>query len=361
MLIYACTSAHGFGHGSRCAAVLGALARLRPHWRLVISTALPAPFLDLAFADVPHERRHCRWDVGVVQADALAVDGEATLAALDELQGQIDTTIEREADWLRRQQGPVLVLADVPPDAVRLAGCIDAPLVWLASFGWDAIYRPMGEAFAPWAERCLRLYRQGDLLLGCPFSLPMPWGLPRVELGITSAPPRHPAGTVRQRLDLPPDRDRCVLISFGGLGLALDPDLLARWPDHCFLGSEPSLAEVANGRWLPPDLRPVDVMPVMGRLITKPGYSSFCEAFAHDVGIHLVRRTGFAEAPVLEEALRRHGRHRLLEQVEFHAGEWQLDRPLLEPVEGPLRLDGALRAAVAIATAAEQGISKSDR
>jgi hypothetical protein len=361
VLIYACVSAHGFGHGSRCAAVLGALARLRPEWRLVLSTALPTPFLDLAFADVPHQRRPCRWDVGVVQADALAVDEPATLAALERLAPGLDATIEQEADWLRRQRQPLLILADVPPDAARLAGRVDAPLLWLASFGWDAIYGPMGEAFAPWAERCLELYRQGDLLLGCPFALPMPWGLPRVELGITSSPPRHPASLVRQRLDLPRDRAACVLISFGGLGLSIDPALLDRWRDHCFVGTDPWLADLPNGRHLPAQLRPVDVMPVTGRLITKPGYSSFCEAMAHGVGIHLVRRAGFAEAPVLEEALQRHGRHRLLEEKAFRAGEWQLDQPLEEPIEGPLRLDGAQRAAAAIIEAAEQGISKSDR
>jgi hypothetical protein len=189
----------------------------------------------------------------------------------------------------------------------------------------------------------------------------MPWGLPRIELGLTSAPPRQPAEVVRQRLDLPADRAACVLISFGGLGLSLDPALLDRWPRHCFVGTDPTLTALANGRCLPADLRPVDVMPVTGRLITKPGYSSFCEAMAHDVGIHLVRRQGFAEAPVLEEALRRHGRHRVLEAEDFRAGEWQLDQPLEEPIEGPLRLDGARRGAAAIVEAAEQGISKSDR
>ena len=34
MLIYACISNHGYGHGSRSAAVLGALRALRPDWRL---------------------------------------------------------------------------------------------------------------------------------------------------------------------------------------------------------------------------------------------------------------------------------------------------------------------------------------
>jgi hypothetical protein len=51
----------------------------------------------------------------------------------------------------------------------------------------------------------------------------------------------------------------------------------------------------------------------------------------------------------------------VLEEEAFRAGAWQLDRPLEDPIDGPLRLDGAVRAAAAIVDAAEQGISKSDR
>ncbi|MEX1324747.1 MAG: hypothetical protein AB1Z21_11250, partial [Synechococcaceae cyanobacterium] len=83
-------------------------------------------------------------------------------------------------------------------------------------------------------------------------------------------------------------------------------------------------------------------------LITKPGYSSFCEAMGHGVGIHLVHRRGFAEAPVLERDLQRHGWHRLLSQAQLRAGAWELDQPLLAPREGPLPGDGGLRAAEAI-------------
>ena len=71
MLIVACISAHGFGHGSRSAAVLAALAARRPDWRLVLSTALPRSFLDLAMGAVPFEHRPCQWDVGVIQALSL--------------------------------------------------------------------------------------------------------------------------------------------------------------------------------------------------------------------------------------------------------------------------------------------------
>lgn len=353
MLIYACISSHGFGHGSRTASVLAELAALRPHWRLVLSTALPEAFLKLAFGSVAFERRLHRWDVGMVQADALEVDPEATLVALEALDAELEARISAETDWLRRQRQPVLVLGDVPPPAARIAAALGAPLVWLASFGWDAIYAPLGGGLAERAQACLDLYGQGDLLLRCPLALPMPWGIPELPLGLTCSRPRFDSQELAGLLGLPPERERCVLISFGGLGLELDPALLARWPDHVFLGSGPALASAPNGRLLPSHVRPLDAMPLVGRLITKAGYSSFCEAFSQGVGIHLVERHGFAEAPVLEQALRDHGSHRLLRRDQLLTGDWQLDQPLLPPRLGTLPADGALVAARALVALAE--------
>jgi hypothetical protein len=349
VLIVACISSHGFGHGSRSAAVLTALHRLRPDWRLVLSTALPPAFLATAFGPVPYVHRPCRWDVGVLQADALGCDPTATLAALEQLETRLPAQLERELGWLRAQGEPVLVLGDVPPAAALLAAGLEAPLVWLASFGWDAIYAPFGNAFTPWVERSRELYRRGQLLLHCPLSLPMPWGVPEVAIGLTAGEPRLDGAALARELELHGERDRNVLISFGGLGLELDPALLARWPAHRFLGHDPALGAAANGRVLPASVRPLELMGHCGRLITKPGYSSFCEALRYGVGIHLVQRRGFAEAPVLERDLQRHGWHRLLSQEQLRAGAWELDQPLLAPAGAPLPGDGARQAAEAIA------------
>lgn len=357
MLIQACVSSHGFGHGSRTASVLRALHQRRPAWSLVVSTGLSHAFLDSALAGVPHQRRHCRWDVGVIQADALSADPAATLAALEQLERDLPQRLEAERRWLAAQGQPVALLADVPPAAVRLARAIEAPLIWLASFGWDSIYAAMGEPFAAWTRQCLDLYRQGDLLLRCPLALPMAWGLPEVQLGLTTAPPALPAAAVRQRLQLPAEAERCVLIGFGGLGLELDPRLLGRWPQWTFIGADPVLAKAANGRQLPPGWRPLDVMPCCARVLTKPGYSTFCEALSQDLGIHLVHREGFAEAAMLEQALIDHGPHRLLSQSQLHQGDWQLDQPLLPPRRGPLPRGGAEQAAAAIVEWLEAGRS----
>ncbi|MBU6251054.1 MAG: hypothetical protein KGO47_07820 [Cyanobacteria bacterium REEB417] len=365
MLIVACISAHGFGHGSRSAAVLTTLVARRPHWRLVISSALPRRFLELAMGPVPFEHRPCQWDVGVIQADALGSDPAATLQALEDLETRLPAQIVREAAWLaaaRQHPGePILVLGDVPPAAAALAARLDAPLVWLASFGWEAIYGPMGLAFAPWADAALAAYRQGQLLIRCPLAMPIDWGLPDVPVGLTTSRPRLDAPALAQlalALDLPAGtpagvaRDRCVLISFGGMGLDLGALPLERWPDHVFIGPDAALACHPNGRVLPQGLRPLDLMPLCGRLITKPGYSSFCEALSQGLGIHLVERDGFAEAAVLQRDLQNHGHHRLLSRGAFVSGDWQLDQPLLPPRLGPLPDGGADQAAAAVETLA---------
>jgi len=353
MLIYAALSAHGYGHGSRTASVLLELAARCPDWRLVVSTGLPAAFLQLAFGSVSTEHRPCRWDVGVVQADALGADGPATLAALEQLAQDLPARLAAEAAWLVAQAEPVLILGDVPPAAALLARRLGLPLVWLASFGWDAIYAPMGGPFLAHAASCRELYAQGDLLLACPLSLPMDWGVPSLPIGITSARPRFDPADLAQRLFLPLEKERCVLVSFGGLGKTYDPALLRRWPDHVLIGPDQALEAEPNGRAFPEGVRPLDLMPLCSRLITKPGYSSFCEAFSQRVGIHLVRRSGFAEAPVLERDLRRHGYHRLLEPPAFEEGAWELDQPLVAPSKGPLPLDGAFTAAQALQAFAE--------
>lgn len=354
MLIVACISSHGFGHGARMAALLRELLRRRHDIELVLSTGLPAPLLQQNLGDLPWLHRPCVWDVGVRQADALGSDPAATLAALAEVERTLPTQLEQERAWLAPRLaahgGHGLVIADMPPAAVLLAESLGVPLVWHGNFGWDAIYQGLGEAFTPWVDHCRRLYRRGQALIRCPFSLTMDWDLPEVAIGGESGTPRHSSGELRQRLGYDHPRELTALLCFGGLGLALDPALPDRWPDWRFLVCDRRLPWAANLIPVPADLRPLDVLPLCGLVITKPGYSTFCEALAQDVGIVAVERSQFAEAAVLLEGLQRHGRHRILSRARFSSGDWALDRPLAPPLGPPLARDGADQAAAWLAT-----------
>ena len=103
MLIYLCSSTHGFGHAARDVAVLQQLRRLRPNWQLVLSSRAPSALLRLLLGTATIAVRSCRWDVGTIQADALGVDAAATLLALEELQQQLPEQIEQEAAWIEAQ------------------------------------------------------------------------------------------------------------------------------------------------------------------------------------------------------------------------------------------------------------------
>ncbi len=353
MLIYTCSSSHGFGHAARDAAVLQELRRLRPDWTLVMSSGLPAAVLNLLLGDPSIQHRPCQWDVGMVQADALGVNLTATLTALDQLEHRLPALIEAEAIWLASQGQPVLVLGDIPPAAAALSQRVDAPLVWMSNFGWDDIYAPLGPPFQRRAEAAAMAYRCGDLLLRCPFDLPMNWGLPEQRLGLVCGTPRAiPAGLEASldALQVP-----LVLVGFGGIGLSLQSELFRLWPYHHFLlpasaviSQQPALVEIRNLTVLPDGVRPVDVLGRCSRVLGKPGFSSFCEAMAQGVGLHVVERSGFAEASALMDGLRRYGQYRCLRRQELDAGAWQLDQPLLAPTDAPLSALGAQEAALAL-------------
>jgi len=360
VLIYVCLSSHGFGHAARQAAVLAELHALAPEVRLVLSSAVDAAFLDLVLEGLPVERRQIRWDVGMVQSDALGTDPGRTLAALETLSRDLPRRLDREAAWLTSQQDEVLIVGDIPPAAAELSRRLQVPLVWMANFGWDEIYEPLGGAFLDHSRTAADAYRQGDLLIRCPFSLPMPWGIPEQPVGLTASRPRPLPDDFQARLDA--DQRPRIFVGFGGLGFSLDPELFSRWPDHCFLLSPPpqpeqvrTLEGCANVVILPPGVRPLDVLPFCERHLGKPGYSSFCEALSSDIGLHVVERSGFAEASALIAGLRRHGHHRLITRNDLEVGAWQLNEPLKPPSSAPLPPDGVASAAKAILSRLSRG------
>ena len=358
MLIYVCLSSHGFGHAARQATVLSALHRLQPSWRLVVSSLVSADFLKLVCGAVPVEQRFVGWDVGMIQADALGVDQERTLDALRALDTDLPKRLDQEAAWLAVQSTPVLVVGDIPPAAAVLAERLGAPLVWMGNFGWDDIYEPLGGRFTEYAASARDQYRRGELLLRCPFSLAMHWGLDEQQLGLTVSDLREIPPPLHQHLEQ--IQKPLVLVGFGGLGVAIAPASFRLWPNHHFLMPAPVAPHLranfeceANVTLLPESVRPFDVMPFCERHLGKPGYSTFCEALSQELGMHVVERDGgFAEASVLMDGLRLFGRHKILSRHALNQGEWELDQQLIDAIRPIASKQGAEDAAKALVSVA---------
>jgi predicted glycosyltransferase len=113
-------------------------------------------------------------------------------------------------------------------------------------------------------------------------------------------------------------------LTFGGLGLQQIPyDNLRRFPDWQFIVFDqsapdlPNLVKINDRKY-----RPVDFMPICGRVVSKPGYSTFAEATLLGVPIVTIPREDFAEATFLLEGITNYNQHQIITPSEFFQGTW---------------------------------------
>ncbi|MBE9113300.1 glycosyl transferase [Nodosilinea sp. LEGE 07298] len=330
--LYVAVTNHGFGHATRAASIAAAVKAMQPEVDLVVATTAPQWLLN-EYLPVEYEYRPVAFDIGVIQPDSLRMDLPATLAKLQDIQAHQEETIAAEAAYLK-QRGVSLVLADIPPLATAIAHAANIPCWMVSNFGWDFIYRGFGPEFTAIADWIGDCFSQCDRLFRLPFHEPMA-AFPVVEdVGLTGGTPRYEPDDLRHQWHLQIPQARTVLLTFGGLGLQTIPyHHLAQFPDWQFLTFDSDAPELANLFKVPRQgFRPVDVMPLCSRVVSKPGFSTFSEACRLDLPIVTITRNDFAEGPVLVNGMQDHSWHRVLTSDEFFHSEWEfLSQPLHPP------------------------------
>lgn len=342
-ILYLAITNHGFGHATRAAAVAAEIQRRIPDLTLILATTAPRSVIEAYLGDNFIHRPRAL-DVGVLQSDSITMDLPGTLAKLNEIQAQSRATIVSEANWLKQNRVD-LVLADIPPLAAPIAHAAGVPCWMMGNFGWDFIYRDFGPEFTAVSDWISDCFGQCDRLFRMPFHEPMS-AFPQIEeVGLTGVSPRHSEAEMVEQFDLAniPKSHR-ILMTFGGLGLDRIPyENVQRFPDHRFICFDrnapdyPNLISVDDAHY-----RPVDFMETCGRIISKPGYSTFSEACRLDLPIISIVREGFAEAPVLLEGLQNYAQHQIIQLSDLFNGQWEFLRQPLNPPRQhqPLDKDG---------------------
>jgi hypothetical protein len=344
--LYIAITNHGFGHAVRAASVAGVIQKLCPDILLILVTTAPRWLLESYITgDFIHRPR--AFDVGVVQSDSLNMDRISTLEKLKEIRTQQRSIIASEVNFIK-QNRVGLVLADIPPLAAPIANAAGIPCWMLSNFGWDFIYREWGGEFgeiANWISEC---FGQCDRLFRLPLYEPMS-AFPHIsDVGLTGGDPRYNLDEIREQFGIKAPPEKTILLTFGGLGLDQIPyQNLQHFPDWQFITFDsqapnlPNLLNIKNtelGKSLL-RLRPVDFMPLCGRLISKPGYSTFSEALRLEVPIVSLTREGFAESPLLLEGIKNYAEHQILSPAEFFDGNWEFLRESLQPPRWSDKLD----------------------
>jgi hypothetical protein len=320
-------------------------------------TTAPRWLLE-SYIDGDFIQRQRAFDVGVIQSDSLTMDKEATLAKLKEIRAKERSIIAGEVNFIRQNKVD-LVLADIPPLAARIAKYAEVPCWMLSNFGWDFIYEPWGGEFVEIADWISGCFGECDRLFRLPLHEPMS-AFPHIEdVGLTGGTPPDDEARLREDFGIKTLPEKTVLLSFGGLGLDKLPyQNLERFPDWQFISFDANAPELPNlinvkkqpqfptsGRTgetpVPPakPIRPVDLMPICGRVVSKPGYSTFAEALRLETPIVSVSREGFAESGILLEGIQDYSYHQIITPGEFFEGDWEFLRQPLAPPRKSEKLD----------------------
>lgn len=346
--LYLAITNHGFGHATRMAAIAAEIQRQYPEVLLIFATTAPRWLLE-SYISGHFILRPRAFDVGVVQSDSVTMDKTATLEQLKQIQARQAAIVASEANFIR-QNRVSLILADIPPLVTLIAKAAGVPCWMVSNFGWDFIYRAWGGEFVEIADWIADCFSQCDRLFRLPLNEPMGAFPNIVDAGFTGGEPRYPAEQLRQTLRVHTPPERTVLMTFGGLGLARIPyECLNQFPDWQFITFDqeppalPNLIGLRNLRYgdAGVSLRPVDIMPLCGRVIAKPGFSTFSEACRLGTPVISITRDDFPEAAVLLEGIQHYIPHRIVPTEDFFDGNWQfLREPLHPPLEQRPVTDG---------------------
>ncbi|MBH8574357.1 glycosyl transferase [Nostocaceae cyanobacterium CENA369] len=321
-ILYVAITNHGFGHATRTASVAATIQKLCPEILLIMVTTAPRWLLECYIeGDFIHRPR--AFDLGVVQADSLTMDKAATLDKLLDIQKHQNSLIASEVNFIR-QNRVNLILADIPFLTPLFAKAANIPCWMMSNFGWDFIYRDWGGEFmaiADWISDC---YSQCDRLFRLPFHESMPAFANITDVGLTGGSPRYSVDDLRSIWGITAPIEKTVLLTFGGLGLQQIPyQNIGHFPDWQFITFDksaldlPNLVKINDHKY-----RPVDFMPICGRIISKPGYGTFAEATRLGVPIVTIPRDDFAEAAFLLEGIVNYNSHQILTPTEFFQGSW---------------------------------------
>ncbi|WP_159790607.1 glycosyl transferase [Sodalinema gerasimenkoae] len=330
-VLYFAVTNHGFGHAVRAASVAATIQRLNPEILIAMVTTAPRWLLD-SYIPGDYLYRPRALDVGVIQADSLTMDQATTLEKLRDIQKRQNEIIAGEVNFIKLNRAG-LVLADIPPLAVKIAHYAGVPGWMMSNFGWDFIYRPWGGEFVEIADWIGECFGECDRLFRLPLHEPMSAFSNISDVGLTGGTPKYREAHLRETFSLTAPREKTILLTFGGLGLqALPYHRLREFPDWQFLTFDRNAPDLPNLRKiLDTAYRPVDVMPLCDRVVSKPGYSTFAEALRLDVPLVSVTREGFAEAQILLDGIQEWGQHQIIPHDEFFTGDWQFLREAPQP------------------------------
>jgi L-arabinokinase len=355
------TSSHGFGHAVRDIELLNEIGRRQPQLKIILRSSVPRWFLEASLR-VPVDVQAADVDTGVVQIDSLRIDEQQTARKAARYYADFDARVEAERVLLETTACD-LVVGDIPPLAFAAADRAGVPSVAVGNFTWDWIYAAYPQ-FARIAPDVIPTIGAAYAKAALALRLPMHGGFDTMTDVIEDIPhiARHSAQgrEVARRLLGANIAETIVLSSFGGFGLTLDYENIARTNPFRVIVTEqefahqvnaPNLVRLSRQEMSSRGLNYEDLVAAADVVVSKPGYGIVSECIANRTALLYTTRGRFAEQDVFMREMPKALRCLGLPQEDLLSGRWGDAVSALLAQEAPPGVpptDGAAVAAAAI-------------
>lgn len=335
-------SSHGYGHAARQQPVVKSLSRygIKVHMR----TAVPRFF----FPDAVSHNGH-RYDVGMIQPDALTIDVEASLQWYADFMTHQEALIRQEVQYMR-DNNIQLILSDMPPIAFEIAERAAMHSMAITHFTWDWVYEHYIEAYPQYRGMIADIkasYLKAPLALRLPFAHPFDMFTTIEDVPLLINTPQRTRQQVRADLHITDSRPM-ILLSMGGHAWGkTNLSHLATLTDCVFAvsaGAWEQVKQLAHFRKIPSDYPDYhSVLAHADLVVGKAGGSTVAEVIGHRRPFIYTTVPNWREARLLHDALAQYGMARWIEPAAFEQGEWAEALPDMlqrEHVWAPIRTDG---------------------
>jgi UDP:flavonoid glycosyltransferase YjiC (YdhE family) len=343
-------SSHGFGHAARQQAVIRELAKRGAE--IHVRSATPPKFFTAATS--VHKQRY---DIGMIQQDALHFDIPASLNWMAEFLKEQPALIAQELAFVR-EKGVQLIVSDMPPIAFEIASAANLPSVAVTHFTWDWVYEHYIADYPQYTylvDTLRESYLKATLALQMQVPIPHPFTMfKRVEpLALVYNAITKNRQQIREEFSIPEGLPM-ILLSMGGHDWGnSDIRALKSYKEAVFLVMPSAWEQVQDSpeqfRLVPmgyPDYH--NLIAAADVLVGKAGGSTVAEVLGHKTPMIYTTQHHWRESGLLAESLERYGMSQHVPMADFMAGAWLdilpsfLKKPQIWP---ELDRDGARQAA----------------
>ena len=302
-------SGHGFGHLAQTAAVVGALAGLRPGLRITVR-AEHDPAVLRRFLPEGVDIGSPPPDPTLVMGGPIDVDAAASMRRYIALHDDWESVVEAETRRLA-DLGPDLVVSDVGYVSLAAAGRYGVPTYAMCSLDWYGVFRTYCSSFdgaGVIAGQIREAYGGAAAFLQLAPHMPMDYFVKRIAFGPVARLGRNRRAELERNFPALAGRP-VVLFSLGGIPGGPPAADLPGNGDVCWIcdatvqGRAPGVVAVDETGF-----SFIDLVATADAVVTKPGYGTVVEAVCNGAALISVERPDWPETAFMQSWACAHGR-----------------------------------------------------